>query len=306
MNLVPKRCRLLAAGIALSSGATAFADAPMFWSDSGIQGPPYAEIVTTHHRLALDHPGWAEYVEYGQSVGGRPLMLVKIQDPRFVGTTGRSAVVMSGSTHGNEYLNIEDRLPRWFLEARATSSGLRRFFDAGGIIYAVPILNPDGYERRERENLNGTDLNRDFDLIPEREVHFKEPETRQLAAFLAQDLVAFDSRLKLTIDYHCCDGSLLFPWAYANIPLPAAALAAHQAIGQAMQEIIDRSYQYGSTGQVLGYNPRGTSKDFYYAKYGTLAFTFEGSYAHENQNFAKHTVFWDRILGRLDAAPGVR
>ena len=63
-----------------------------------------------------------------------------------------------------------------------------------------------------------------------------------------------------------------------------------------MRQHINSKYGSGSTGQVLGYYPRGTSKDYYFAKYGALAFTFEGSYRQEHLNFEKHTIWWDHIL----------
>jgi hypothetical protein len=40
----------------------------------------------------------------------------------------------------------------------------KSFSTAGGIIFLVPIVNPDGYDGVRRENENGKDLNRDFDV----------------------------------------------------------------------------------------------------------------------------------------------
>jgi hypothetical protein len=201
---------------------TAHAETNELLSDSGIQGPPYLEIVAAMGDLALRSSGWAHVVDYGQSAGGATLRLVKIQNPTHQARAGdgdRPAVLISGSTHGNEYLHIEDRLPGWFVDNRDSSPGVMKFLNAGGIIYIIPILNPDGYERRTRENADGVDLNRDFDLLPAHEQKFREPETRLLAQYLDGDIVASHARLKLTVDYHCCDGSLLFPWSYTEDPL---------------------------------------------------------------------------------------
>ena len=143
------------------------------------------------------------------------------------------------------------------------------------------------------------DLNRDFDLLPQSESNFKEPESRFLANWIDAELKESKLDLKVSVDYHCCADSLLFPWSYTVEALPEDILFAHEAIARAMQRLIDPNYTFGSTGQVLGYTPRGTSKDYYFARYNTLSFTFEGQHGQENKKFAQHTKWWDYILGTL-------
>jgi hypothetical protein len=277
-------------------------------ADSGITGPAYSEIENDLKGLASTHVDSAALVVYGASVEGRNLRAMRISLPagRLAQPVPppnppvpRPAVVISGSTHGNEYLNIEDRLPRWFLENQKTSPGLAKFLNAGGVIFVVPILNPDGYERRMRSNAHEVDLNRDFDLLPENERNFKEPESRAVAAWLDSEIRDQDLDLKVSVDYHCCADSLLFPWSYTEESLPQGILLAHEIIARAMQRLIDPAYTFGSTGQVLGYTPRGTSKDYYFARYNALSFTFEGQYGEENKKFAQHTQWWDYILASL-------
>ena len=48
-------------------------------SDSGIKGPPYQKIVDELKELELTFPEIVKVIEYGKSVGGRPLTIVKIQ-----------------------------------------------------------------------------------------------------------------------------------------------------------------------------------------------------------------------------------
>ena len=64
---------------------------------------------------------------------------------------------------------------------RASSPGVAKFLHAGGVIIVVPVVNPDGYANNTRENSRGQDLNRDFDLLPTGEPHFKESESKALA-----------------------------------------------------------------------------------------------------------------------------
>lgn len=270
-----------------------------YFSDSNIEGPSYEEIVATHHSLTLAYSGWASISTYGQTLEGRALTVIRIQNPNV--TEGgphqnRPGVLISGAIHGNEYLNIEDRLAGWFLANKDLSPGLMHYLDAGGVIYVIPIMNPDGYANRERGNANGVDLNRDFDLVPTNEANFHEVETSSLRTYLEQELKTNNVSLRVTVDYHCCDGSLLFPWSYTMDNLTDDLLAGHNHIARLMSESIGTDYRSGSTAQVLGYTPRGTSKDYYFAHFGAFAFTFEGNWRTENENFDKHTLWWDHIL----------
>lgn len=288
----------LFSGFVASSTGHAESERELF-SDSGIEGPSYEEIIATHDQLAVTYAGWATSETYGQTAQERPLRIVRIQNPK-VGKGNpnhqRPGVLISGSIHGNEYLNIEDRLAGWFLANKTVSPGLMRYLDAGGVIYIIPVMNPDGYANRERGNSNGVDLNRDFDLVPENESNFRELETQSARSYLEQELLSNNVALNVTVDYHCCDGSLLFPWSYTMDNLPEDLLSDHNHIAKLMTETIGSDYRFGSTGQVLGYNPRGTSKDYYFARFGALAFTFEGNWRTENENFDKHTLWWDHIF----------
>ena len=74
-------------------------------SNSGISGPPYSEIYDGLATLSRAHPGWADVFDYGMSRQGRPLRLIRIQNPTPAKHPGlRPAVLISGATHGNEYL----------------------------------------------------------------------------------------------------------------------------------------------------------------------------------------------------------
>jgi hypothetical protein len=268
---------------------------PRIESDSGIDGPPYAVIEKEVSDLAKEFPELAQKAVYGRSVQGRALTLLRIGLSR-KGTEPAPAVLISGSTHGDEYLNIEDRLPRWFLENAKGHPGLKSFLGAGGVIYLVPILNPDGYAADNRTNANGVDLNRDFPLIPLNRPGFTQPETKLLAQFIDNDLRKNNLKLRLSVDYHCCIGAMLYPWSYTNTPIAAPDLAAHKGIAQGMQKIFGTDYLYGTTWEVLGYYAFGTTKDYYYAKYGTLSFTFEGMYRVEKLKFKEHARLWEEIF----------
>jgi hypothetical protein len=299
---------------------------------SGIDGPSWHAIRAALGEVAAHSEGWAQVVDYGRSVGGQPLRLIRIAAPapRGDAPTGPAAatpstpstpstdqgergepgepgaaeipvVLITGATHGDEYLAIEDRLPGWLVEHRASSQGVARFLAAGGVILVAPIVNPDGYERHTRENNDDVDLNRDFDRAGG--ASGGEPETRALLAALARELggqgAAGPERLRLTVDYHCCNGSLLLPLAEPGAPVTEAQWAEHVRIAHLAQQDIDGRLAYGATPDVLGYAAAGTSKDFYFRRHGALAFTYEGEFATEPERFDRHTVWWDHVLASL-------
>ena len=270
------------------------------WSDSGIFGPKYSEILTKIQKWQQTYPTISKVVDYGKSVEGKVLRMLVVSKPgKF---RSRPTILMTGSTHGNEYLAIEDTLPEELLKQSAPGSDteVEAFLNRGGTLLFVPILNPDGYDARERENARGVDLNRDWDVKPANFKGFKEVETKLLAAKIKE--LASRNRapvqLKLTVDYHCCAGALLYPWSYTTSALPVDALKAHQSIGDLSESLLGA--EHGTTGEILGYYPMGTTKDYYYAEYGALAFTFEGRYKEENKLLAKHVKWWTSMLGLLN------
>ena len=186
--------------------------------DSGISsGKSFEAIISDFRALSTRFTGQTEIIEYGQSTSGRPLTMMKIMNRTISATsTGqqRPAVLISEGIHGNEYLNITDRLPEQFLAGQQANSGFQRFVAAGGVVFVVPILNPDGYEARQRENAQGQDLNRDWSIKAAGNNGFTQPETRLLAERIRQEAQAGNLAVKATMEYHCCIGGLIYPWAY--------------------------------------------------------------------------------------------
>lgn len=261
--------------------------------DSGITGPSYDEIWGQMETLESLYPQLVRSVTYGTSVKGKPLRLLYMS--KYRNQRQHPAVVITGSTHGNEYLNIEDRLPEAFLKLATEQSAVETFLNIGGVIVLVPILNPDGYDARERENANGVDLNRDWDVPPVGFKGFSEVESRSLARQLEtwhEGSTLLDYRV--TVDYHCCIGALLYPWSYTDHSIPTADLQAHGVINKLAKEKLNVSA--GTTSNILGYHALGTTKDYYFSRYGARAFTYEGHYKKESKYLDQHVSWWESIF----------
>lgn len=266
--------------------------------------PSHSAIVEQGLRLASQQGRWTHVQQYGLSAGGRPLVAMRMGDtharrPRL---GPQRAVLMLGVTHGDEYLGIEDKLPVWIASAYERRPGLRRFFDNGGLFYAVPVVNPDGYERTSRLNNSMRDINREFLTHPMTATRRREvPEAALLLTWLEKDLEEQSAKLALVVDYHCCKGALLLPRGRSDNSDFAALSFAEMRVISLMRQHINRFYGHGSSRKVLGYEARGTAKDYFFNRHGALAFTFEGLSRDEGRNFAGHAAWWEEMLSGLSS-----
>jgi Zinc carboxypeptidase len=276
-------------------------------SDSGIDFPDYAGIVAGLDKAAAASNGRAAVVRYGKSAEGKELVLLRIADPR-VQVSERPAVWISETTHGNEYLHVTDQLATAFAAEQSGDKGLSRFLAVGGIVYLVPVFNPDGFSSRQRENSRGKDLNRDYDLKVAGKTGFTQPETRTAFEYLDKDLTANRAKLKLSYDYHCCVGAILYPWGYEfNKAMPDADLKEHLRVADRVKRI--QRYVAGTPPEIVKYTAVGASDDFYHERYGALAFTLEGVENSEYRRMNEHLQFFDEtfadLAGSVPATPPV-
>lgn len=117
--------------------------------------------------------------EIGRSCDGRPIEAVTMGN-------GVEVVLVLASIHGSEPAGTP-LVERLFEHLTAHPELLD-----GRTLISVPIVNPDGYAKRQRLNSNGVDLNRNFPAKnrQERRRHgvagLSEPESRALAELLAR------------------------------------------------------------------------------------------------------------------------
>lgn len=125
--------------------------------------------------FALIGTATAEEVTLGQSVEGRPLT-ARVHGPQDAPET----LLIVASIHGTEPAGtpLVERLEAWMEDHPNEWQGKR--------IVVIPVANPDGYAKRERFNVHGVDLNRNFpaDNRTEHTTHgeapLSEPESRAL------------------------------------------------------------------------------------------------------------------------------
>jgi len=261
-------------------------------SDSGIKYKSYQDITNQLIELNKNHPLTTKLINLGVTKNNTKQFAL-IYSKQF---PAKKIVMMTGATHGNEYLNIVDRLTTKLIADKNQKT--EDYLNQGGAFLFIPIVNPDGFSARRRTGSRRSDLNRDF---PNKDINLeglKNEETQNIVSFISNYVRVNQTQLKVVIDYHCCNGSLLYPWSYTKTRIPSQDLVAHQEIAKLMLQYLP-GYTHGITGEVLGYYPKGTSKDFWYQEFNALAFTFEGRRANEYKNLNGHYLWWSDIVQKL-------
>ncbi|MEL6341792.1 MAG: M14 family metallopeptidase [Myxococcota bacterium] len=103
-------------------------------------------------------------MQYGQSVGGRPLLAIRVPSTR----ADAPRVMICANIHGVEFIGNR-------VATAALSQVIARGLNARAEVWALPCLNPDGYARTwetdgdrplgfMRKNAHGVDLNRNFPM----------------------------------------------------------------------------------------------------------------------------------------------
>jgi hypothetical protein len=242
----------------------------------------YGELLGALARLATRG---ARLAPIGRSVRGEPLFAVHLGSDR---PDARTAVVLA-AVHPIEWIGVEvamallDRLAGLDLGDRA--------------VIAVPLVNPDGLLRVERDlragrrrfvrhNARGVDLNRNFDAswdrrgLAQRLLSFlyapgahagSEPEVAALAHHLAS------RRVDRAVSLHSFGGAVLYPPAASRRPVLDAAehraWARRIAAGAAWRPYRALPCSWWSGGLTQG----GLELDWFHERHGALSLLVECS-----------------------------
>ncbi len=221
-----------------------------------ISGQPL--LTSAHYDNVLSQltkSGGGSRIVMGQSHDGRPIEAVRLgaaDAPRLVVLLGRQhPPEVSGAFAMDAFsLKIAE------LVRNGSINGKEFQF------LVVPLLNPDGVARGHwRGNLGGTDLNRDWGT-------FKQPETRAVNDWLAS--LPPHVRPVLMLDFHSTNRNLFYVQGDEANAQGKAFLAAwlggkENAFAGYPFKIEPRDANPGS----------GTTKNWFSAKYGIPAYTFE-------------------------------
>ncbi len=208
----------------------------------------------------VEHSGGRARLEVlGYAREGYPIYLVSLEE----GAAHTLPLIrITGAHHGNEGISVENVLGIVaFLLSDQGEYYLTRYR-----FQLIPVLNPVGYEREERYNGKGIDLNRDYGFGWESNqstVPFSQPETRILAALTRVEPPA------LQLDFHSTA-------QYVNTVFDYTPFSSEEEgfILSAAQRFADGA----DLTPIVGYNwypAQGSCQDFVYGFGGGLGYTVE-------------------------------
>ncbi len=145
--------------------------------------------------------------------GGSSVLGREIAVHRFEGVAPEKVLIVGG-IHGDEPQSV------MFAEALRDSLGALEPGSLGKSVILVPLLNPDGYALKIRQNARGVDLNRNFPSLDFRvgkagDRHFggeapaSEPETLFLMELIGQEKPGFVVMLHTPYNFVESDGDSL-------------------------------------------------------------------------------------------------
>lgn len=223
-----------------------------------------------------------------RSIEGRPIYWVRVNGRAAVADTTQPEVLFTALHHAREPVSMHQLIYfLWYLlENYGQDSVLTALIDHTQI-YAIPMINPDGYiynqssgsqgggvwrknRRLNDDSTYGVDLNRNYSVewsnpagslnLPFSDLYrgkapFSEPETRAVRNFCRQH------RFKICLNYHTYGQVLIYPYGYQNRQTPDST-----TYGRLGGEIVREShYAIGTAQQTLSYKVSGGSDDYMYA-----------------------------------------
>jgi len=254
----------------------------------------YPDLTTELQDLAARYPDTSKLTSIGRSVQGRELWQMEITDFD-VPHEGKHTVYIDGGHHGNEQLGMEMalQLVHEALYGRLSSpEHLAQYH-----FFVVPMINPDGNTRDSRTNVNGVDLNRNYDFEwTDESNHGSGPESEPEARANANSMREVDELygMDLYLSGHTGTNILIYSWAWTYDLAPDDGLL--YRIGSEAHN--ETGVLFGPTSAEL-YIATGSSKDFAYGALAAPGFTYEVDDSQNRQGTYTTTIA-ERLTEEID------
>ncbi len=250
---------------------------------------------------------------YGYTLDGNYVLAYKISKNPSVSDTNKTEVMYNGLIHAREPMSMMSMIyfMYYLLENYGRDPEVTYLLEHRQLWF-IPCLNPDGYKYNESTNpsgggmwrknrwrgsngtVYGVDLNRNFGYMwgydntgssPDSNDEtfrgryaFSERETQFIRNFCQTH------KIKTEVDGHTYGHYFMYPWAYINAMCPDSFMYIRMA-----QEITQNTaYDYGYSGQLLGYNSNGAARDWEYGEQTTKQKIF----AYTNEIGTGSDDFW--------------
>jgi len=260
-----------------------------------------AEIMQRMGALAQEWPGLFRAECIGRSVRRHPIWSFHIENPT---RENPYTVLVFAQLHALEWLGSEVVVELAQSLSAAAPSGVK--------VVLVPIVNPDGRARVEKDllndrvgiyrraNANGVDLNRDWSANREiTSIWSKLPFTRRYYYYSAEpvsqpeskalDALAEQIQPDAVVSLHAFGGYVYYPWGGLREETPD-----HREINRLARVMSNAQANGGYITVQLGkwaswFKAHGVEIDHFYAKYGAASFIIELSHSGIN------LLDWDTV-----------
>lgn len=192
----------------------------------------------------------------GQSVQGRPITAIEVRE----NPQAKEWLVILGRQHPPEITGALALFP--FTVNLLADEPLAKSFRDRFNILIVPNLNPDGVQMGHwRHNVNGVDLNRDWNK-------FAQPEVRAVHQHI-QKLLQAGGKMAMAVDFHSTHRDIFYT-------MPNDYGMEQRYLVNNWLNAVDKQYKNFSVIQKPGNNPgRGVFKQYFADQYKVHAITYE-------------------------------
>ncbi len=250
--------------------------------------PPYirwADIGPRLEQLQYQYPDRTRLHVLGHSINGLPVFALEISDAP--GQAAEKPVIrLTGAHHGNETVSTDIIMGLAEHLVSPAAADLRRTWS----FWLIPVLNPDGYLRRDRYNANGEDLNRDYGMYTSgRTPPYSQPET------LTQLHFGRNFPPLLSLDYHSEARYVNTVYDGTSSPPPG------------ISRILELAEIYAGPAEltvIIGYNwypAYGSCQDAFHGTLGSLAYTIETLQPSDTSPIvARNILALDALLAHME------
>jgi carboxypeptidase T len=223
----------------------------------------YRDVKAFMQKLATDHPRTVQLFSLGTGDNGETIVGAKIGD----GNPANVHNLLVATHHGNEYGSTE--------VAKAFAVSVADAPIRGQTLYFIPVLNTNGFDRRDRYEINSAgnriDPNRDYPGPCGTEGPWKLRSTAALAQMIDRENIVGSATL------HTFYPAVVYPWGISSHDLSTPYDGIFEALVKAATQ--ESQYQTGRNTEVI-YPADGTFEDYAYWKHGIWSILFELGQSH--------------------------
>jgi hypothetical protein len=223
----------------------------------------YKDVKAFMQSLAAAYPKTVQLFTLGIADNGEPIVGAQIGD----GNPSNVRHVLVATHHGNEYGSTE--------VAKAFAVSIAEQPIHGETIYVIPVLNTNGFDRRDRYEINSqgihVDPNRDYPGPCGTEGPWHLRSTAALAQFINQMGIVGSATL------HTYYPAVVYPWGISSHDLGTQYDGIFEGLVKAAT--VESHYQTGRNTEVI-YPADGAYEDYAYWQHGIWSILFELGTTH--------------------------